>query len=52
METITEKQIQYDPHRKDQIESIKTRIAELEEYKIELDNFYIKLQLELEEKGT
>lgn len=48
METIKEELIQHEP---DKIESIKARIAELDEYKIELEDFYNKLKSELSEKN-
>lgn len=47
METIREELSQ---HQIAKIESIKARIAELDEYKIDLENFYNKLKSELGKK--
>lgn len=44
METIREEQTKQEP---DKIERIKARIDELNEYKIELEEFYNKLKKEL-----
>lgn len=49
METIREELVQHEPNK---IESIEARIAELEEYKIELEDFYNKLKSELGEKES
>lgn len=49
METIREELIQHEP---DEIESIKARIAELDEYKIELEDCYNQLRLELGKKDS
>ncbi len=49
METITEELHQLEL---DTIVSIEARIAELEEYKIELENFYNKLKSEISEKSS
>lgn len=39
-------------HQIAKIESIKARIAELDKYKIELQNFYNKLKSELDERDS
>lgn len=49
METIR-KELSH--HQIAKIEKIKARIAELEEYKIELEEYYNKLKLELSEKDS
>ena len=49
METIREELIQNESSK---IESIKAQIAELDEYKIELESFYNKLKSELSEKDS
>lgn len=49
METIRKELIH---HQTAQIKSIEARIAELGKYKIELEEFYNKLKLELGEKES
>jgi hypothetical protein len=48
METTKEEHINHVPS---EIESVEARIAELEDYKIELEDSYNKLKLELSEKN-